>query len=172
MKTRLPALAGLAISLALSALLPLSVHAADIPKEGNDSFTNFWVATSSDTIQQGDRTFATYEIDGVTRNDNGGPMFNSFGLRCLGLVEFAGNDGRGQGTCTYTDKDGDHIFTPYSAKGDGKGGERGTYEVAGGTGKFSGITGRGEYFNPHTPIKADDKAVRGVVSNKVSWKLP
>jgi hypothetical protein len=172
LRTRLPALVGLGLTLALSALLPLAVHAAGLPREGNDSFTNVWVATSLNTMQQGNRTFATYEIDGVARNDNGGPMFNSFGQRCLGLAEVMGNDVRGQGTCTYTDKDGDHIFMPYSAKGDGKGGERGTYEVVGGTGKFSGITGSGEYFNPHSPIKADDKALRGVVSNKVSWKLP
>jgi hypothetical protein len=79
MRTRLPALVGLGLTLALSALLPLSVYAAGLPREGNDSFTNVWVATSFNTIQQGNRTFATYEIDGVARNDNGGPMFNSYG---------------------------------------------------------------------------------------------
>jgi hypothetical protein len=54
----------------------------------------------------------------------------------------------------------------------GKGGEHGTYELVGGTGKFAGITGSGEFFNAGLTIKADDKAMRGVVSNKVSWKLP
>jgi len=44
--------------------------------------------------------------------------------------------------------------------------------VIGGTGKFSGITGSGEYYNPNLPIKADDKALRGAVSNRISWKLP
>ena len=44
--------------------------------------------------------------------------------------------------------------------------------MIGGTGKFSGITGSGEYYNPNLPIKADDKALRGAVSNRISWKLP
>jgi hypothetical protein len=57
---------------------------------------------------------------------------------------------------------------PYSGKNG-----HGTYEIAGGTDKFVGITGSGEYFvNPGPPIKSDDKWNRGVVLNKVSWNLP
>jgi hypothetical protein len=70
-------------------------------------------------------------------------------------------------TCTYTDKDGDSIFTPYSSKNG-----HGTSELAGSTGKFAGITGSGEYSIDTTPIKSDDKRVRHAVSIKVSWKLP
>jgi hypothetical protein len=45
--------------------------------------------------------------------------------------------------------------------------------VVGGTGKFVGITGTGEWTQyTATPIKADDKAIRGVVSVRMSWKLP
>jgi hypothetical protein len=143
------------------------VMAADLPKQGTDSFTNFWVATSA-TIQQGSRTFSTWEINGVARNDAGGRMFDLFGMRCIGLVEGLSD----RGTCTYTDSDGDNIFAPFNGNGDGKGGEHGTYDVIGGTGKFAGITGSGEYLNPGRPIKADDKAPRGAVSNKISWKLP
>jgi len=161
-------------TIAVSALLPISVHAADIPKEGSANYTNFWVATTGNTIQQGNRSYIIYEIDGVTHNDAGSPMFNTFGQRCVGLVEISeGNVQDDLGTCTYTDRDGDHIFAPYSGgKGDGKGGEHATIKLAGGTGKFSSITGSGEYFNPGLPIKADDKAIRGAVSAKVSWKLP
>jgi hypothetical protein len=100
-------------------------------------------------------------------------MFDRFGQRCLGWLEIVANEGRDdRGTCTFTDKDGDNIFTTYSGKGDAKGGERGNYEVVGGTGKFTGITGAGDYLLPNIPIKADDKAARGVVSNKINWKLP
>ena len=149
------------------------VMAADLPKEGTDSFTNFWTGTTYATIQQGGRRSFTWEIDGVSRNDAGSPMFNLFGMRCIGLVEVLSKDTwNDRGTCTYTDKDGDNIFTPFNGNSNGKGGERGTYEVIGGTGKFAGITGSGEYLNPGQPIKADDKAGRGAVSNKISWKLP
>ena len=111
----------------------------------------------------GNRTFLSDEIDGVARNDAGGPMFERFGQRGLGWVEIVSDEGLGdRGRCTYTDKDGDNIFTTYSGKGDAKGVERGNYEVVGGTGKFTGITGTGDYFQPNIPIKADDKAVRGL----------
>jgi len=73
----------------------------------------------------------------------------------------------GHGTCTYTDTDGDNIFMPYSAKG----GRRGTYEVAAGTGKFAGITGTGEWWRlDAAPIRSDDKRARTVISNKVPMK--
>jgi hypothetical protein len=161
-------------TIAVLALLSFSVHAADTPKEGAESFTAFWVATTANTMQQGNRLFIVYEIDGVTRNDAGSLILNNFGQRCVGLVEISeGNVQDDLGTCTYTDRDGDHIFAPYSGgKGDGKGGHHATIKLAGGTGKFSGITGSGEFFNPGLPIKADDKAIRGAVSAKVSWKLP
>jgi hypothetical protein len=75
------------------------------------------------------------------RNDAGCPMFNMFGQRCVGMWDDVGSNYSDHGTCTYTDKDGDHIFMPYSAKSG-----HGTYEVAGGPGKFVGITGTGEYL--------------------------
>jgi hypothetical protein len=148
-------------ALAVASLLPIAVQAADLPKEATDSFSNIWVSTISNSMQQGANPFLTYELNGITQNDAGGPMFNLLGLRCVGM-----GDGRGggeftdRGTCTYTDKDGDHIFAPYTSKG-----WRGTYEVVGGTGKFVGITGAGEYIiNNPGQIKSDDKRNRGFVS--------
>jgi hypothetical protein len=158
------------LALVAASLLPLSVQAADMPKAGSDNFTTVLVVTLANTIQQGTQSFVTYEVDGVARNDAGGPMFNFFGVRCIALEE--GPDPSkftGHGTCTFTDADGDNIFTPYNSTG----GRGGTFEVAGGTGKFAGITGNGEWRRIDlAPIKSDDKRARAVVSNKVSWKLP
>ena len=155
------------LSTVAATLLPLSVQAAEMPREGTDSFTNAFITTLSGTIQQGSHSFTVYEINGVARNDAGGPMFNMFGQRCVGMLESIGSDVSDHGTCTYTDTDGDSIFTPYS----GKNGHE-TFELAGGTGKFAGITGGGEYSIDPTPIKSDDKRIRHVASSKVSWKLP
>ena len=71
------------LTLAAASLLPLSVQAADMSKEGSDNFTNVLLVTSYKTIQQGTQTFETYEVVGVARNDAGGPMFNFFGVRCV-----------------------------------------------------------------------------------------
>ncbi len=101
-------------------------------------------------------------------------MFDSFGQRCVGIAELLGNELQSAlGACTFTDRVGDHIFGRYhSDKVNSKDGEHGTYELIGGSGKFAGITGSGEYLNPLLPIKADDKALRGVVPHKMTWKLP
>ena len=151
------------LTLTAAMVFGVAAMAADLPKQGTDSFTNVWVATSLNLIQQGNRTFGSYEIDGVARNDAGAPMFDLFGQRCIGFGEFLENNPEHDvGTCTFTDRVGDHIFASYSSgKSNSKDGERGTYEVIGGTGKFAGITGSGEFFNPMLPIKADDKALRG-----------
>ena len=152
-------------------LLPLSVQAMEMPREGTDSFTNAFITTVMSTIQQGSHSLTVYEINGVARNDAGGPMFNMFGQRCVGTTDGSGGNYSDSGTCTYTDKDGDHIFMPYRSQVE-QGAYHGTYEVAGGTGKFTGITGSGELFSNRPPIKADDKWPRHVMSNKVTWKLP
>ena len=144
----------------------VAAMAADQPKQGTDSFTA--VMTSLNPIQQGDRVFATYELEGVVRNDTGAPMFDSFGQRCVGIAELLSNEVQnGLGSCTFTDRAGDHIFGRYKFTQGGKDGEHGAYELIGGSGKFAGITGTGEYLSPNLPpIKADDKAPRGVVSHK------
>ena len=53
-------------------LAPLSAQAADMPKQGTDSYTTVYVTTSSNTIKIGDRTITNYDSSGVSRNDNGG----------------------------------------------------------------------------------------------------
>ena len=100
-------------------------------------------------------------------------MFDSFGQRCIGIAELLGNEAAARcwAPALSRIRVGDHIFGRYSTQG-GKDGEHGAYELIGGSGKFAGITGSGEYLAPMLPIKADDKALRGVVSHKITWKLP
>jgi hypothetical protein len=136
-----------------------------MPKEGTESFTAYWTITSSNYIQQGNGTFATFLLNGVTRND-AGPMFNLFGQRCVGAVEIvSGNTDRSEtGSCTFTDKDGDQVFMHF---GDKVVGGHGAAVLVGGTGGFAGITGTVEYFDS-PPLKADDKMMRGAVLHKAS----
>jgi hypothetical protein len=90
-------------------------------------------------------------------------MFNMFGQRCVGKLDRVGSKYSDRGTCTYTHTHGDNIFMHTERRR-----SRASYEVAGGAGKFAGITGSGELFSTRTPIKADDKWIRRVMSNKVT----
>jgi hypothetical protein len=49
--------------------------------------------------------------------------------------------------------------------------EGGIETLAAGTGKFTGISGTGEWTVLKFPLKADDKLSRGVVSETVHWKI-
>jgi hypothetical protein len=89
-------------------------------------------------------------------------------MRCLGIYDDAGK-ARAQehGACTFTDNDGDKIMATYERKT----AEGGTETLVAGTGKFAGISGTGEWTVLKFPLKADDKLSRGIVSEKVHWKI-
>jgi hypothetical protein len=107
----------------------------------------------------------SFEVDGVTRNDTGGAMFDNFGFRCVGNVESIGSARTGHGVCTYTDKDGDQILQTYDQQG-----SAGGVTLVSGSGKFAGISGTGEWTTVASP-SSDDKRPRAVVAHKVHWKI-
>ena len=76
-------------------LTPLPVRAADLPKQGTDSYTTTYVTVSRNQMKAGDRSIAASEFVGITRNDNGGPMFSDMGARCLGTFEIVSKDAVG-----------------------------------------------------------------------------
>jgi hypothetical protein len=152
-------------------LLPLSVQAAEMSKSGTESITVTWVTTSSSSMKLGDRSFDTYEHAGVMRNAAGKGMFNNFAIRIVGSGETAGKDRIDRGADIFTDRDGDQIFDIWEGKVV-EGGEAGTSKITGGTGKFAGISGTGEWSVVDYFIDSDDKRARGVVASKFTWKLP
>src|SRR5580700_8418388 len=88
-------------------LVPITVLAGEMPKEGTDSFTNTWLVTSSNTMKVGDRTLGTYEVSGVHQNVQGDAT-TDMGMRCLGIYDDADKaHAQEHGACTFTDNDGD-----------------------------------------------------------------
>jgi hypothetical protein len=148
-------------------LAPITVLAGEMPKEGTDSFTNTWMVTTSKTMKVGDRTLGTYEVSGVHQNVQGEAK-TDMGMRCLGIYDVAGKAPKQEhGACTFTDNDGDEIMATYERKT----AEGGVETLVAGTGKFAGISGTGEWTVLKFPLKADDKLSRGIVSEKVHWKI-
>jgi hypothetical protein len=149
------------------ALVPIAVLAGEMRKEGTDSFTNTWLITTSNTMKVGDRTLGTYEVSGVHQNVQG-EATTDMAMRCLGIYDDAGKArAREHGACTFTDNDGDKIMATYERKT----AEGGIETLVAGTGKFAGISGTGEWTVLKFPLKADDKLSRGIVSEKVHWKI-
>jgi hypothetical protein len=117
-------------------------------------------------MKVGDRTAGTYELSGVSRNNNGEALTN-MGMRCLGFYDAGTAPEQEHGVCTYTDKDGDQIMTTFERNtADG-----GIQTLVAGTGKFEGISGTSDWTILQFPVKAGDKLPRGIVGAKVRWKM-
>jgi hypothetical protein len=89
-------------------------------------------------------------------------------MRCLGIYEIVGSGPeREHGSCVYTDNDGDQIMSTFERKT-----ETGGIETfVAGAGKFATISGTAEWTVLQFRVKSDDKLLRGVVGEKVHWKL-
>jgi hypothetical protein len=115
----------------------------------------------------GDRMLGTYEVSGVHENVQGEAK-TDMGMRCLGIYDVASKAPEQEhGACTFTDNDGDEIMATYERKT----AEGGIEALVAGTGEFEGITGTGGWTVLKFPLKSDDKLSRGIVSEKVHWKI-
>lgn len=146
-----------------------AASAADSPRQGEDTYTTDYVVNSAKPMKLADRTVSLVDFSGITRNDKGAAMFHRMGARCMGLHESGTPLAVSRGACTETDPDGDHIFSTYESRiVDGK--SAGTHIYVGGTGKYTGITGRADYSV--VPVKSSDGTVMFSVPHRASWKLP
>lgn len=153
------------IVLSIALTLPLSARAADLPKQGTDTYTITYITAASNTMKLESRSVRTFETFGIARNDSGGVMFNDMGSRCLGSAEISPTEANFRGTCVETDKDGDEIFSTYEGKG-----AEGTHTFIGGTGKYTGLSGTAAYTA--RPVKSPDGRSMVIVAHTATWKLP
>ena len=98
---------------------------------------------------------------GATFNDKGEGFLHNGEGACV--VSFEVKDGKGEnkGYCTWSDADGDHIFTSFV--GDTVQGEN---TITGGTGKYTGITGNGPWVCKNFANGASS------CKQSLSYKLP
>ncbi len=87
----------------------------------------------------------TGKATGITYNDAGsGPLHRGAG-NCFYSFDLIDGAGDGMGFCTWSDADGDRIFTKFDGKLGVPEGNNGTNYITGGTGKYVGITGKGPW---------------------------
>jgi hypothetical protein len=79
---------------------------------------------------------------GVTFNDAGSSPLHNGAAICNYALELMNGAGPVQGSCAWSDSDGDKIFTNYTGKLEASGAFSGVNQITGGTGKFKGIQGK------------------------------
>ena len=144
---------------------------AQIPKEGSQSFTHGYNVTFKVLPMGQERVQMTYEVMGVTIGDTDKDLAHNSSLRCLGALHAVKGEYDDNGFCVNTRPDGDQIFATYKATGKLGGIAKGTYTVVGGTGKFVGIQGSGEFTRIDVRPAAEG-TLQGYSRNKGYYKLP
>ncbi len=103
------------------------------------------VVTSSKAARLEDRAnhvVSVSEMDGVVFNGDGRPFLDRARYQVVNLFDAGVSAG---GYKTFTDADGSKVFARYAVTELGRPESRGTFEFTGGTGRYQGIAGRGEF---------------------------
>jgi hypothetical protein len=154
----------------LVALVP--VAGAEMAREGSGSGKTFWTGTFTILQMGSERVQINYEGFAIVQSDTGEGLLHNASARVVGgAMAVKGVYKDDSGLICYTRPDGDQIFATYNTSGVvGKSGE-GTVTYVGGTGKFIGIQGGGEFTRYQLRPPAKGKFASFAVS-KIQWKLP
>jgi len=156
----------------LVVLAALGSAQAQIPKEGSSSYIIGYSGTYKTVAMGQERIQITYEVLGVIVSDASDCILQNASLRCIGsyhVIKGAYEDD--SGFCVCTRPDGDQLFTSYKASGRLGAVGKGTVTYVGGTGKFIGIQGSGEFTRIGVRPAAEG-TLQGYNRVKEYYKLP
>ncbi len=139
----------------------------NLPKEGSFDFL-FCLVGQESSISVPDKVYVSqYKVIANTLTQPPGKAFDRMSALCYGT--YANLNGRHQelGVCEMTDQDGDKWWMEYSGNADGSGGFNSS---AHGTGKYEGMTLKGQFTNDNWPSAVKD-GFQGCNPNKGTYKL-
>ncbi|MCW5621194.1 MAG: hypothetical protein KIS79_08825 [Burkholderiales bacterium] len=151
----------------LFAMAPAVAGKVNLPKEGNFEFL-FCLVGQEASISVPDKVYVSqYKSIANTLTQPAGKAFDRMSALCYGT--YANLSGRHQevGVCEMTDQDGDKWWMEYTVNADGSGGPT---SAAYGTGKYEGMTLKGQYTNNPWP-SAEKDGFQYCNPNKGTYKL-
>jgi hypothetical protein len=119
---------------------------APLPKTGSVKHAAYTICRSLGGVDLGEFGSSTSaDCTGVVKNRDGQPLLDNLALHCLeeSVARKAGY--KYIGTCTETDADGDKFYLDYNGM------ESGGIDVLGGTGKYKGVKGKGQWSVTDAP---------------------
>lgn len=128
-----------ALCLALLAT-PVAARTFDVKATGYGTMT----ADTHSVTDQLAVVHATTAYEGFRGEDPDNPMAGLTGP-CFGSILIDEGSVSGGGHCHYTDPDGDSVILKWSANAMKEGRTQGTWAITGGSGKWSGATGKGTF---------------------------
>jgi hypothetical protein len=138
-----------------------------MPKEGAYEF-DFCSIGRFKTMSSGDEVFVShYDVAANLRTEPPGRPFDRMASQCYGVYARLNGQHQESGVCELTDQDNDKWWMSYRGNAEGSGG---TYTAVHGTGKYAGMTLRGEYHLDFWPAVAKD-VVQACNKNKGTYQL-
>jgi hypothetical protein len=139
----------------------------NMPKRGSYDFV-FCVVDQAKSLAGGERHFVShYQGVAMIRTDPPGRAFDRTSGVCYGTFMNLAGRVRGFGMCELIDMDGDKFWMEYTDSTDGS---SGTYTSPWGTGKYDGMTMKGEYKVESWPTSRD-AAFQVCNPNKGTYEL-
>jgi hypothetical protein len=164
MKFALVAMAGFTMALAAG---PAAAGKVNMSKEGTFEL-KFCTVGSGTTIAATDQAYVShYSGTAVLNSLQVGGAFDRQAAKCWGTLGIVKGKASHLGYCDLVDMDGDKWLMEYHGTADNSGG---TYTAVVGTGKYEGMTLKGEYKLDFYPGLGPD-AYSGCHHNKGTYKL-
>ena len=149
-----------------------NVLSEEMAKEGPYKSKNYVTGTAKALPMGEERLQLTYEGSGIYMSDTEGGFLNNASVHVLGAVHAVkGTFEEDSGSMVLTVPDGDKAFVTYKGSGNLGKDAKGTYTYVGGTGKYTGITGGGEFTRSHLQ-PASKGGWSAITLFKGNWKLP
>ena len=150
-----------------------NIFCEEMAKEGTGSGRDFASGIWKGYPLEEGTQFMTWEQKGVMLDDDPKSPFHNMSSNCAGVQLWNKGVGTTLGYCIGLAPDGDKTLFEVKQENlkPGPGLKKGTWKYIGGTGKFVGIEGEGEYTN-YGVRPAADGTYQTVGKNTGSWKIP
>jgi hypothetical protein len=148
-----------------------NVFGEELAKEGLESGRNYATGTSKVIPMGEERIQLNYEGSGIYISDTEEGFLHNASIHFLGGFHAVKGAFEESGGMVLTAPDGDKAFVTYKGSGNLGKDAKGTYTYVGGTGKYTGITGGGEFTRSN--LQSASKGVWAAITLfKGNWKLP
>ena len=148
-----------------------NVLGEELAKEGSESGRNYATGTTKVIPMGEERIQLNYEGSGIYISDTENGLLHNASIHFLGAFHAVKGAFEESGGMVLTAPDGDKAFVTYKGSGNLGKDAKGTYTYVGGTGKYTGITGGGEFTR--SILQYASKGVWAAITLfKGNWKLP
>ena len=144
---------------------------AEMVKEGSGSAKATWITNFTFLPMGEERVQINYEGYGGVLGGTGEGLLDNASAHVVGSLHvFKGCYDDDSGFICYTRPDGDQTFVTYKCAGEAGKTGKGTFTFVGGTGKFVGLQGSGQFTRTMLPSPAKEVGA-SFADSEYSWKI-